>query len=72
MKILANSFGVTLYILCTVYEWHRYFIETDCFNKGGRLAVCILYTTPLALAAIAILWTIIEGLAKKCVLHLFS
>jgi hypothetical protein len=70
MKIIKIMLPLTLYIALTVFEWHLYFIEKDCFDKGGRLAVVILYTTPLALAVIAILWTALESLVRICVSHL--
>lgn len=71
MKVVKNALPLILYIACTAFEWHLYLIEQDCFDKGGRLAVAIVYTTPLALAGLAILWNIIEMLVKTCASHLF-
>lgn len=45
-----------LYTAFVCFEWYRYSIETDCFNRGGRLAVAIMFTTPLALAGLCIIF----------------
>jgi len=60
MKTIGNVLPVVLYILGTALEWHLYLIETNCFDKGGRLAVAIMFTTPLALAIVSIMWTIVS------------
>ena len=64
MRIVKSILPLIVYVFWTCLEWYRYSIETDCFNKGGRLALAILVTTPLALSLFSILWLGVSELLK--------